>query len=334
MQVGSGFARVKQRVDLAHQVHIPREEEKPGPGVLLCLRVQPLAVRYGQRTKHREAAGFGAGKTRQTVGGERSHCAGGQAFARQLLRWQVPGTDAAESSPGHIGTPAVPNEKNILRAGVRLTQKGPKQLAAALLHAVICRDKTAVQKCVAAFLQHGIQLGFGQIHVGDVVDSLALRMQCTGRLQHRQVGHGTGKLGGALSSRVIACHAGAGVDISKRHFPAFGGAGLGFGPGAGFGEIRAQHRKQVGGAGCIALDERIKHIKGHHRVRRSLVQKRFSQFHGSMGISGAKRTPAKNPFHMMPMRQALRPCGLRSTCTVCQASFASSHSQPRTPSRR
>ena len=55
---------------------------------------------------------------------------------------------------------------------------------------------------------------------------------------------------------------------------------VGLGLGAGFGEVRAQQGEQVGGAGHIALNERIKHIKGHHRVRRSLVQDRFSQFHG------------------------------------------------------
>ena len=65
-------------------------------------------------------------------------------------------------------------------------------------------------------------------------------MQGAGGFQHRQVGHSAGDLSGAFCRRVVSGQAGAGINFFQRHFPAFGGTGFGLGPGAGFGEVRAQ----------------------------------------------------------------------------------------------
>ena len=243
--------------------------------------MQPLAVGYSQRTESGKAKALGLGfDARQAVCGESRHRTGRQAFPRDLLRGKVPAADAGQRRTGNIRPPVVANKKDLFCLRLCFLQKQAEQLAAALLHAVIGRDEAAIEKVVAALGQHGVQLDLGQVHVGNIVKPFTLGMQGAGGFQHRQVGHSAGDLSGAFCRRVVSGQAGAGINFRQSHFPAFGGTGFGLGLGAGFGKVRAQQGKQVGGAGHIALNERIKHIKGHHRVRRSLVQDRFSQFHG------------------------------------------------------
>ena len=250
-----------------------------GIGVLLFPGMQPLAVSYSQRAESGKAKALGLGfDARQAVCGESRHRTGRQAFPRDLLRGKAPAADAGQRRTGNIRPPVVANKKDLFCLRLRFLQKQAEQLAAALLHAVIGRDEAAIKKVVAALGQHGVQLDLGQVHVGNIVKPFALGMQGAGGFQHRQVGHSAGDLSGAFCRRVVSGQAGAGINFRQRHFPAFGGTG--FGLDAGFGEVRAQQGEQVDGAGHIALNERIKHIKGHHRVQRSLVQDRFSQFHG------------------------------------------------------
>ena len=246
----------------------------------------------------------------------------------------MPGGDARQRGPGHIGAPAVTDEKQLLRREAGFLQKALEQSAAALLHAVSAGDKAAVKAWIAAAAQHRVDLRLRQVHIGDIIELFPLLFKRLHRIQHGLVRRTGGQFCSALRRCVIAGKAGAGVDFSQRYLPALGGAGLTLGPDAGSVKIVANQAEKSCRHSNVAFYKRVKHVKGDGVKVRSFMANLFCQVHGRYGICGRNRTPAAKPSQMILMRSARQPCLSRRTCTVCQLSLASSHSQPDSPSRR
>ena len=246
----------------------------------------------------------------------------------------MPRSYPCQRGPGHIGAPAVSDEKHPPGVQFRLVQKLFEQSAAALLHTVGAGDEAPRKLGVTAAAQHGVDLRLRQVHIGNIVEFFALLRQFLHSGLHRRISRAGGQLGSALLRGVITRKAGPGVDFRQRYFPAFSGAGFALGPGAGGIKRLAPQAEKIRRRGSITLDERVKHVESHRVIPGGHMADVFRQIHGRYGVCGWNLTPAAKPFQMILMRSARRPWPSRKTCTVCQASFASSHSQPMTPSRR
>ena len=112
----------------------------------------------------------------------------------------MPGSDARQRGPGHIGAPAVTDEKQLPRREAGFLQKALEQSAAALLHTVSTGDKAAVKAGIAAAAQHRVDLRLRQVHIGDIVELFPLLFKCLHRIQHGPVCRTGGQLCSILAT--------------------------------------------------------------------------------------------------------------------------------------
>ena len=178
----------------------------------------------------------------------------------------MPRSYPCQCGPGHIGAPAVPDEKHLPGVQFRLVQKLFEQSAAALLHTVGAGDEASRKLGVAAAAQHGVDLRLRQVHIGNIVEFFALLRQFLHSGLHRCVSRAGGQLGSALLRGVITRKAGPGVDFRQRYFPAFGGAGFALGPGAGGIKRLAPQAEKIRRRGSVTPDERVKHVESHRVI--------------------------------------------------------------------
>ena len=180
----------------------------------------------------------------------------------------MPGTDPRQSGPCHVGTPVIADKQNFLRLQTRIVQKTAEQRAAALLHSVRARNKTAVQHIISTAPQHGRHLLGRQIHIRNIIKFLSLRMQGADCLPDRQVGdHGCQFLR-ALLRRIISRHTGTGVDLCQCDFPLRFRAGLHLRLPARVRKRPAAQKEQVGGAAHIPFEQRVEYIQRHRTIGR------------------------------------------------------------------
>ena len=276
----AGLLLSQQAADLPHQVHIPGEKNQSPPGPGIPAAAQPAGKGQHQRPHHRVAEGFLRVVEHLPVVGTECRksplcpvCGFGEIVGARQAAGQFDTADARQCRTHTVGAAVVPQEQDIAGGKPGLFQKQPEKLAAALLHAVLRRDKKAVGFLIAAGFEHGGYGLGGQVHIGYDIHLLPPRPAGTVECLHFPVRHRQCGFGADLRLRVEALQLMAGVDLRQCHFPGHAGcAGFRLGsdtPGGkalGCGAVCLHPGKHIGWGGGIPVDQGIEHVESHRPV--------------------------------------------------------------------
>ena len=274
-QVG-GVPRAVQAAGFPHQGHIPRQQHQPAAGAGGRLRLQPGRKADGQRPQHRKAESLlPVPDVRGTVGkpGVHGFLLRGfgvrQVGGQRRAAWGVDTVHAGQRRAQAVRPAVVAEKHHVPRAQAGALQKHPEQPAAALLHAVLGRDKDPVPPAEAAAVQQRADRVRRQVHIRHGVHRHACGPAAFHQCQHAAVGHAQRPLGRDLGGGVQAGQTGPGVDLGQGHLPPRrGGAGLGLGLAAvlgkaGGGMAAGFHPgKHIRRGGHVPVEQGIEHIKG------------------------------------------------------------------------
>ena len=192
-------------------------------------------------------------------------------WQRGWLRQQK-AADTRQRCPGKIRAGAIPHKQDFHRAQGSLLQKKLEQLTAALLHPVLAGNEHSIQKIQPAFLQHGFDLLFRQIHIRNRIYLLPAGMAGRSGLGYRSVGGNHSQFRCALCSGVSTPQGRMCINFGQRHLAAKGLAGFCLCGNARPGKAESRlmgnfHQgEQIRRAGAIPLEQGIENIKSNRFV--------------------------------------------------------------------